>query len=668
MLVLPNLLRLHGRCVGGRTFRAILLVLFASVALAIFAYNRSLQNAHGRFHRPTQPQAISNRIDTPSCRIPEFSPFDFTIVNLYERRTDPVCPGRPSFLKWDSYNVLRLDNRILAEKYSGLKPEDVKCSYQEVFRNKSFSEPDKKVFIGKPEDLIFGEELTTEFMLVECRYQSKILLQEYVMVPILKDEVEHRVHVIESKLDPSLSELYKTNVLVLGVDSVSYLNAYRHLRQSLAYIRTQLDPVELKGYVKVGDNSFPNQNPLIDGLTEEEAMELKDSGFFDRLTKRIIWNEFASLGYRSLFLEESAHFGLFHYHLKGFHNAPADYYVRPMVMSVERSSLTQALGDDVFCHGGRTTSEMYLNYVERFAAMMTAKEASFFAYVWLSDIPHNEMNSVGALDAILTRHLKTLDRDGIFNNTVLVFLSDHGIRFDKIRSTTVGKYEDRMPFAFVAMPVRFCTRHYVECGNLRINSARLTTHFDMHATFRHLYALERARFHGKVKGQVSNFVRTSRGQSLFVEVSPNRTCQAASIDPMWCTCAVDDNQQTHAEDLSVTGTLARRLGLALEARLNNIVDLDLCYRLTLDRVVEVQRVQGPDSHRYYWVTASFSPGNSIFEATVVWLKNNTVKTLKSISRCNMYWGTTWCMADHWMEKFCHCKSWYTSLLLLFLGG
>lgn len=49
MLFVPYLARLCGRSVGGRGFRPLLLVLFASVALAIFAYSRSLQNSQGTY-------------------------------------------------------------------------------------------------------------------------------------------------------------------------------------------------------------------------------------------------------------------------------------------------------------------------------------------------------------------------------------------------------------------------------------------------------------------------------------------------------------------------------------------------------------------------------------------------------------------------------------------
>lgn len=219
-----------------------------------------------------------------------------------------------------------------------------------------------------------------------------------------------------------------------------------------------------------------------------------------------------------------------------------------------------------------------------------------------------------------------------------------------------------MPFAFVAPPRRFCEQHPKECAVLESNALRLTTHYDVHATLRDVIQLE-----GAATGRRA--LKTTRGRSLFAEIPSNRSCSAASIDPMWCTCAVDAANGRSGE-LSADSHMAQRLALALEQRLNEILDLQLCYRLVLSKVLEVQRVQGPNERtdQYFWVTALFSPGNSIFEATVVLFKNGTLSAGRSISRCNMYWGTAWCMADHWMEKFCHCRSWYTSLYFLLMGG
>jgi hypothetical protein len=45
------------------------------------------------------------------------------------------------------------------------------------------------------------------------------------------------------------------------------------------------------------------------------------------------------------------------------------------------------------------------------------------------------------------------------NKTVLIFLSDHGIRFGAIRKTSVGKLEERLPFMFLIFPDWFLKKN-----------------------------------------------------------------------------------------------------------------------------------------------------------------------------------------------------------------
>lgn len=628
---------------AGRHLRALLLILFVFMILAIFSFNLFLRGP--RYTRPSKALVISYRIDTPSCRIPEFSPFDFTVVNLYERRTEPVCPGPQSFLKWTSYNVLEIDQHILNRHYGGLSASSIECFSREVYRNSTLAIPDQKAFLSSEQRLPLGEMLETEFMLVDCRHKGWSVLKEYVLVPVLKDEVEKRSQMIEAKQ----GAYPRTNVLVLGVDSVSYLNVHRHLRNTLAYLRRNLDPIELKGYVKVGDNSFPNQNPLINGMSDKEVFQLERDKFYDEVTDLMIWNEFAERGYRSLFMEESPYYGLYNYNLKGFHNPPSDYYLRPIVQAMDASNLRHYVGDQVYCHAGKIVSEVYLDYVNRFTSMMNQKQANFFAYVWLSEIPHNKFNSVGFLDWALHRHIERLHNDGVLNNTVLVFLSDHGMRFDKIRATFLGKYEDRMPFSFVMMPKGLCEQQPKLCENVKYNSARLTTHYDMHATFRDLLHLE---------ANFKRVTKTEKGLSLFSKIPNTRTCSDAYIDTQWCTCIPDDEVQVDLQSKTAT-----RLATALSDKIGTILDLRKCYELKIKRIMDIQPVQGPSKqHRYFWITAVFTPGDSIFEGTVTWFKNGSISVEDKMSRCNWYWGTSWCVRDHFLERYCYCKTWYSSLM------
>lgn len=114
------------------------------------------------------------------------------------------------------------------------------------------------------------------------------------------------------------------HVLVVGLDSVSRLNAHRQFPRTLAYLQKMPNLVELFGYNKIGMNSAPNQIPLLTGIPfkkfDKPGLAYRSSKtHFDNLT-RFLWDDFGSRGYRSLFLEEQWIYGLFLYPpMSGFH-------------------------------------------------------------------------------------------------------------------------------------------------------------------------------------------------------------------------------------------------------------------------------------------------------------------------------------------------------------
>lgn len=66
--------------------------------------------------------------------------------------------------------------------------------------------------------------------------------------------------------------------------------------------------------------------------------------------------------------------------------------------------------------------------------------------------------------------------------------------------------------------------------NLRLNSRRLTTPFDIHETLKHLLNFS------PVHGDQAQRDRTRRGISLFKSISPYRSCHDAQIEAHWCSC------------------------------------------------------------------------------------------------------------------------------------
>ncbi|CAN8006928.1 unnamed protein product, partial [Ixodes hexagonus] len=519
----------------------------------------------------------------------------------------------------------------------GVSHEEMECYYQEIYQNYTLDKPDEKYFYGEKVALKFGEHLGKEFVFVECFRKwnpAKVVYSQFLLNPIIKEDVELR------RQGASKNTPHNLSVLVLGLDSVSNLNFVRHLPKTGAYVRDKLAAFELFGFNKVGDNSFPNQIPLITGMNETEAFQSCPDKFFDKIN--LIWKMYADRGYRTMFLEEAPFWGVFNYLLNGFRDCPADYYPRPLIHAMDDSPKRKYVFGTVPCLGPNMPFEVLLDYHAQFAIKMNGRP--FFSYAWFTDVAHNEFNAVGFADLPFLRHLQTLNDSRVLNRTVLVFLSDHGIRFGDARATFMGKYEDRQPFAFLIFPRWFLDAHPDVARNLRRNQRRLTTPFDIHATLVELLDFPQ---------QASP--RTKYGVSLFHEIPEDRNCADASIPRHWCTCLVN-------EDAEVSPTLATSLGERLVNQINEWVRKEprKCEALHLVDVMDVTALKPSQEESaanvsHYWVTVWVSPGGGIFEGTLrVDGRSEMISVLDQVSRSNRYFAQAFCVRDHWLEKFCLC--------------
>ena len=85
---------------------------------------------------------------------------------------------------------------------------------------------------------------------------------------------------------------------------------------------------ELRGYNKVGLNTFPNMIPYFTGHHSQELVSDNQIKliFFDDWP--LIWKKYSEKGFITSFMEEMARAGLFHYFLNGFVRQPTDYNTR----------------------------------------------------------------------------------------------------------------------------------------------------------------------------------------------------------------------------------------------------------------------------------------------------------------------------------------------------
>ncbi|KAF8770958.1 uncharacterized protein LOC129987572 [Argiope bruennichi] len=511
-------------------------------------------------------------IDTPGCTIPNLDPFDPSVKDLISMEEPKSCSGNPLFLITQQNGSISINETIL-ELFYKLKSSNVSCTYQSIRRK--YEDPgnvrENDYVLGKKRELIFGEPLDENYVVVDCKV-GKDNLTQYIPIPRLIKEVENlkssRRHII-----PHL------NVILVAIDSISRLNFHRHFNKTLSFLKEKLSPFEMKGYMKVGDNTFPNLITLLSGHYAEDLWNetLKDTMFFDNVT--LIWKLFAERGYRTFFTEDMPVYGTFNYGKRGFHEQPTDYYYRPLALAIHQSKLRKNGGG--WCLNSQTETDIMFNYLKDFIRVMGPRP--YFSYVMSSSLTHDRLNNAKYADAPTANLLQHLWDSGALNDSVLFFFSDHGVRFGSIRNTYLGKFEERLPFMFIHFPAWFLRRypHYSE--NLRKNQERLMTLFDVHATMVNL--LE----HYRELSEKEKESMTPYGVSLLSEISPYRTCDKAGIMAPWCVCQVI--QQEPVDDVRVINSVNSVLSFLNE----NLKGLSESYDvLELDKIIEVKSGQISD--------------------------------------------------------------------------
>lgn len=147
-------------------------------------------------------------------------------------------------------------------------------------------------------------------------------------------------------------------------------------------------------------------------------------------------------------------------------------------------------------------------------------------------------------------------------------------------------------------------------------------------------------------------------QSLFYEIPWDRSCEDASIDEHWCTCATYHTQNKSDPKVQTSTEF-------VIDQMNNDLEVygehhngDRCAKLTLKlianyRLAEYLDVDNP--RKVYIVLFQVSPSDGWFEATVKYFLNSKEFTLtESVSRLDTYSGQSECMRDNILKKYCFC--------------
>jgi hypothetical protein len=303
-----------------------------------------------------------------------------------------------------------------------------------------------------------------------------------------------------------------------------------------------------------------------------------------------------------------------------------------------------------------------------------------FSFLFHSQYSHDSNDRLPYGDDELLEFLKLMKRQGYFDKTMFILMSDHGARFSSLRTTYQGKLEERLPFLSIRMPKLFQEQYPQIMSNLLINSHRLTTPYDLHETFEHLFE-----FHSSDPYQS----KTNRSYSLFQLIPENRTCSQADVEQHWCACL-------NWNDMSINDPIIKQLGKQAIEFLNNFVSdyKTQCAKLNLNRLIKASQLQTnehllkfvessdtdgrvPRFHndtstknlmknlttnqtKYYQIQFETIPGHALFELTAEYNPFNGTFLIQKrrLSRMNKYGQTSACIAYKRPEfrEICYCSN------------
>ncbi|KHJ41914.1 hypothetical protein D918_07965 [Trichuris suis] len=501
----------------------------------------------------------------------------------------------------------------------------------------------------------------TDFFNATCNAEDQMTYSNYHATIVPSTDALKRAKTMPEGAIP-------LNMYIYGFDTISRLMFMRKMSQTYKYITDVLNGTVMELYNIIGDGTTPALLAMLTGMFEEELPDTRRSeknvSFVD--VYPFIWNELKKMGYVTLFAEDEPSVGTFQYRLNGFKQQPTDHYLRPFYVRRENYSSSGFKQRD--CFGDEHALHAQFSYVEKFFTSYP-RDRLKFAFQFFVQYSHNDVNYISMADGMTVNHLKFFQENGFLNDTIIVIMTDHGARYSYARRTRQGKLEERNPFLAVILPPWFKEKNPSAVMNLRINSKRLTTPFDLHATLTHIMASSPPR---PVK-------LLQRGVSLLSEVPASRGCSDAGIPLHWCPCLT---WKRLSNNTIMARFVAEQVVQAFNKRLGPYKDL--CAPLSLQSILEVE-VNGVNDDYISFVSSNESyppqpmfgkrvdiryhpyrlkiqtcPGNGIFEVTVVVdeVERRVHIDLNLLSRVNSYGTSSACIRekDSFLLILCFCQT------------
>jgi hypothetical protein len=188
----------------------------------------------------------------------------------------------------------------------------------------------------------------------------------------------------------------------------------------------------------VGDGTPQALLPILTGKRETELPEARrgfpNASYVDSFPW--IWKKFKKYGYITQWAEDMQSIGTFQLRMLGFKTQPVDHYMRTFFVEAEKYYTRFRR----FCIGSLTRHENLLNWIKEFFIVYDGQPK--FSFIFHSETSHNLNNPLSLIDEDLKKFLMSVKEMGMLKNTVVLLMSDHGVRVSDLRQFSQGKLEE----------------------------------------------------------------------------------------------------------------------------------------------------------------------------------------------------------------------------------
>ncbi|KAK9702677.1 Protein of unknown function (DUF229) [Popillia japonica] len=383
--------------------------------------------------------------------------------------------------------------------------------------------PNKGKLIEKSTCKKFNQQanIASKYIKVICNYKGKLVYEDYFIFPA-------KLRVRRKKV------LNRYNVLILGLRSVSIINAYRKLSKFLNYLRYEMEVVEYTKYNAVSLNwinreALQNIIPLYTGMAYEDALKA-----YNQKHLNFIWEQYKREGYKILLAEDCVEHGVFRQGI--LQNVTANYNFSPFMKLYERLTGHISNGDCYICTSSKKSYKVVLDHYTSWSESIRENREKHFAMLWINSLTttqeaHKGLNMLEIAAQDLISFFKTLKVRRLLEDTMVFIISDRGYMNNELYSIKQFKTEMKLPLLHIFLPIHMKVRQKRVVNQFMINRDKLVTPYDVHRTLETIVKFNTINFTYVQTKQKS----MAKGISLFDKV-PHRYCESIGVNSDTCAC------------------------------------------------------------------------------------------------------------------------------------